>query len=173
MSQATPAVFDIAGLRTGDPGELAAVASELGKATQDNGFCHVVGYGIPDEVFDGLLEAAKSFFALYRGADELVHRIVPMSPGVRPAGGGGGYSNPDRFDRKEAFDTVVEHLAQFCISDKPQRRPVKADEHLFAQTAQGFQYLQRRMAAGDLTLPDGSAGFKEFGQRARQKESVK
>ena len=63
MSQTTPAVFDLAGLRTGDPDDLAAVAAELGKATQDNGFCYVAGHGIPDEVFDGLQEAAMSFFA--------------------------------------------------------------------------------------------------------------
>jgi isopenicillin N synthase-like dioxygenase len=70
------------------------------------------------------------------------------------------------------YDTVVEPLEQFRTPGEPQRPPVKAGEHLFAQTAQVFQYLQRRMAAGEVTLPDGSAGLNEFGQLARHKVSA-
>jgi isopenicillin N synthase-like dioxygenase len=344
MSQPTLSVVDIAGLWTGHPDDLAAVAAELGKAARDNGFCYVVGHGIPDEVFDGLLEAAKRFFAL--STEEKMSSYIGLSRchrGYVPPGEEGGYSNPDRFDRKEAFDTalelpeddpdylagnpmlgpniwpdlpgfaeavtayyssaievgrlllgafavalgespavftsvatrtpsqlrlihyphdgdamdalgigahtdfecftllkptapglevmtedgewvdappiagslvlnigdmletwtngtfvatshrvrqvdeerysfplfvnvdydtVVEPLEQFRTPGQPQRRPVKAGEHLFAQTAQVFQYLQRRMAAGELALPVGSAGSNEFGQLARQRVPV-
>jgi isopenicillin N synthase-like dioxygenase len=334
-------VIDVAGLRTGSPDELAAVAAELGAAARDNGFCYVVGHGIPDEEFEGLLEAAKRFFAL--STEEKMGSYIGLSHchrGYVPPGEEGGYSNPDRFDRKEAFDTaldlpaddpdylagnpmlgpnlwpdlpgfaeavtayyssaievgrlllgafavalgeppevftsvatrtpsqlrlihyphdpdasdslgigahtdfecftptapglevmtedgvwvdappvegslvlnigdmletwtngtfvatshrvrqvdeerysfplfvnvdydtVVEPLEQFRAPGQPLRRPVRAGEHLFAQTAQVFQYLQRRMAAGEFTLPDGSAGINEFGQQARQKASA-
>jgi isopenicillin N synthase-like dioxygenase len=340
MNQPALAVIDIAGLRTGDPDDLAAVAAELGKAARDNGFCYVIGHGIPDDVFDGLLEAAKRFFAL--STEEKMSSYIGLSRchrGYVPPGEERGYSSPDRFDRKEAFDTaldlpaddpeylagnpmlgpniwpdlpgfaeavttyytsaievgqlllgafgvalgeppevftslatrtpsqlrlihyphggdatdtlgigphtdfecftllkptapglevmtedgewvdappvagalvlnigdiletwtngtfvatshrvrqvdeerysfplfvnvdydtVIEPLEQFRTSDEPRRRPLKAGEHLFAQTAQVFQYLQRRIEAGELTLPDGSAGTNEFGQLARQ-----
>ena len=341
--QALP-VIDIAGLRTGEPGDLAGVAAELGTAARDNGFCYVTGHGIPDDVFAGLLDAAQRFFAL--PTDEKMRSYIGLSRchrGYVPPGEEGGYSNPDRFDRKEAFDTaldlpaddpdyvagnpmlgpntwpdlpgfaeavtayysyaievgrlllgafavalgepadvftsvatrtpsqlrlihypfdpdavdslgigahtdfecftllrptapglevmteagewvdappvdgalvlnigdmletwtngtfvatshrvrkvaeerfafplfvnvdydtVVEPLERFRTPGAPLRRPVKAGEHLFAQTAQVFQYLQRRLASGELVLPDGSAGINEFGQLARQKAAA-
>jgi hypothetical protein len=42
-----------------------------------------------------------------------------------------------------------------------------AGEHLHAQTAQTFQYLKRRVAAGELVLPERSMGLSSFGQEAR------
>ena len=336
----TLAVIDIAGLRTGDPDDLAAVAAELGVAARDNGFCYVTGHGIPDHEFDGLLDAAQRYFAL--PTEEKMRTYIGLSSchrGYVPPGEEGGYSNPDRFDRKEAFDTaldlpaddpdylagnpmlgpntwpdlpgfaaavtayytsaievgrlllgafavalgeppevftsvatrtpsqlrlihypvdpdavdtfgigahtdfecftllkptapglevmtesgewvdappvegalvlnigdmletwtngtfvatthrvrqvaeeryafplfvnvdydtVVEPLEQFRTEGASLRPRVLAGEHLFAQTAQVFQYLQRRMAAGEFTLPEGSVGINEFGQLARQ-----
>jgi isopenicillin N synthase-like dioxygenase len=344
MSGSSLAVVDIAGLRTGDPDDLRAAADELGAAARDNGFCYVVGHGIPDDEFDGLLDAAKRFFAL--STEEKMRSYIGLSRchrGYVPPGEEGGYSNPDRFDLKEAFDTaldlpaddpdylagnpmlgpniwpdlpgfaeavtayyasamdvgrlllgafavalgeppdvftsvatrtpsqlrlihypydpdavdllgigahsdfecftllkptapglevmaengewvdappvegalvlnigdmletwtngafvatshrvrkvaeeryafplfvnvdydtVVEPLERFRTPGVPLRRPVKAGEHLFAQTAQVFQYLQRRLSSGELTLPDGSAGINEFGQLARQQASA-
>jgi hypothetical protein len=42
-----------------------------------------------------------------------------------------------------------------------------AGEHLFAQTAQSFRYLQRRLAAGEIALPDGSLALSSFGRTAQ------
>ncbi|MET9489546.1 2-oxoglutarate and iron-dependent oxygenase domain-containing protein [Nocardia sp. NPDC006630] len=67
------------------------------------------------------------------------------------------------------YDTVVQPLPQFTSSDRPQREPLRAGEHLFAQTAQIFRYLRTRLESGDLALPDGSLPVGSFGQEARQR----
>ncbi|MFE3001157.1 isopenicillin N synthase family dioxygenase [Nocardia sp. NPDC059246] len=66
------------------------------------------------------------------------------------------------------YDTVVQPLPQFISPDRPQRAPLRAGEHLFAQTAQIFGYLRRRLESGELELPAGSLPFGSFGQEARQ-----
>ncbi|MEV0466429.1 2-oxoglutarate and iron-dependent oxygenase domain-containing protein [Nocardia tengchongensis] len=66
------------------------------------------------------------------------------------------------------YDTVVQPLPQFTTPDRPGRAPLRAGEHLFAQTAQIFRYLRRRLESGDLHLPDGSLPVGSFGQEARQ-----
>jgi hypothetical protein len=63
------------------------------------------------------------------------------------------------------YDTVVEPLPQFA-ADGARRPALRAGEHLFAQTAQSFDYLRRRMDSGDLVLPEGSLGLGQFGQQA-------
>ncbi|MDT7632504.1 MAG: hypothetical protein QOI50_4434 [Pseudonocardiales bacterium] len=68
------------------------------------------------------------------------------------------------------YDTTVAPLARFVRSGRPARPAVLAGEHLFAQTAQSFGYLKRRIAAGELTLPDGALALSSFGQEARQRE---
>lgn len=45
--------------------------------------------------------------------------------------------------------------------------PVVCGDHLFAQTAQTFAYLRKRLASGELQLPDGSLGLSSFGPAAR------
>jgi isopenicillin N synthase-like dioxygenase len=67
------------------------------------------------------------------------------------------------------YSTVVKPLPQFCSPDRPQRAPLRAGEHLFAQTAQLFQYLRTRLESGELRLPDGSLPVGSFGQEARQR----
>ena len=70
------------------------------------------------------------------------------------------------------YDTQVAPLPQFVGPDRPAKyQPVMAGAHLFAQTAQSFQYLKRRVAEGELTLPDSSLPLSSFGQEARQKNS--
>ena len=64
------------------------------------------------------------------------------------------------------YDTEVKPLPQFVSGDAAQRQPLKAGEHLFAQTAQSFAYLRNRIASGELTLPEGSLGLNQFGQQA-------
>lgn len=67
------------------------------------------------------------------------------------------------------YDTRVAPLPQFVRDGEPARTPLVAGEHLFAQTAQAFTYLRKRLASGELTLPEGSVGLGTFGQEARQK----
>jgi isopenicillin N synthase-like dioxygenase len=65
-------------------------------------------------------------------------------------------------------DTLVEPLAQFVGPGRPAKyRPLMAGAHLFAQTAQSFQYLKQRLSRGELTLPSSSLPLSSFGQEAR------
>jgi len=45
--------------------------------------------------------------------------------------------------------------------------PVRCGAHLLAQTAQTFQYLKARVAAGEVSLPPGSLGLSSFGPGAQ------
>jgi len=52
------------------------------------------------------------------------------------------------------YQTVVEPLPAFVGPARPPRyQPQLAGAHLFAQTAQSFSYLKRRLETGDLVLP--------------------
>ncbi|BDX33261.1 oxidoreductase [Mycobacterium antarcticum] len=66
------------------------------------------------------------------------------------------------------YDTEVKPLPQFSSPDGPDRSALRAGEHLFAQTAQSFAYLRRRIDSGELVLPEGSLGLNQFGQQALQ-----
>ncbi len=66
------------------------------------------------------------------------------------------------------YHTVVQPLPQFVSEDRPSRfQPVIAGDHLFAQTAQTFTYLKKKLDDGSLTLPDGSHKLSSFGQESR------
>ncbi|BBY29160.1 oxidoreductase [Mycolicibacterium sediminis] len=64
------------------------------------------------------------------------------------------------------YDTEVKPLPQFTPPGGSIRPPLRAGEHLFAQTAQSFAYLRSRLDSGELVLPDGSLGLGQFGQQA-------
>jgi isopenicillin N synthase-like dioxygenase len=65
--------------------------------------------------------------------------------------------------------TKVEPLPQFVSPERPPAYPaIVAGEHLYAQTAQTFQYLKRRIAEGSAHLPQQSLGLSSFGQEARR-----
>jgi isopenicillin N synthase-like dioxygenase len=66
------------------------------------------------------------------------------------------------------YDTVVSPLPQFVTEGAAPRQPLVAGEHLFAQTAQTFAYLKRRLRSGELTLKDDALAVSSFGQVARQ-----
>ena len=66
------------------------------------------------------------------------------------------------------YDTEVKPLPQFSSADAKVRPALRAGEHLFAQTAQTFAYLRRRIDSGELVLPEGSLGINQFGQQALQ-----
>lgn len=62
-------------------------------------------------------------------------------------------------------DTEVAPLPAFIGDGKPARSPVIAGEHLFAQTAQSFRYLQQRLARGEVSLPEGAHPLATFGRK--------
>lgn len=64
------------------------------------------------------------------------------------------------------YDTPVAPLARFVADAEPRYEPVVAGEHLFAQTAQSFRYLQRRQALGQITLPAGARPLYSLGREA-------
>ncbi len=57
-------VVDISKLHNGTRAEQQQVADELGKAARNVGFVYITGGGIDEALFDGVLDAAKRFFAL-------------------------------------------------------------------------------------------------------------
>jgi isopenicillin N synthase-like dioxygenase len=62
------------------------------------------------------------------------------------------------------YDTEVSPLPQFVGDGQRPRTALRAGEHLFAQTAQTFAYLRRRLAAGELVLPEGALDTGQFGR---------
>ncbi|MEW5808969.1 MAG: 2-oxoglutarate and iron-dependent oxygenase domain-containing protein [Actinomycetota bacterium] len=69
------------------------------------------------------------------------------------------------------YDTWVAPLPQFLTPGAEPRPGLRAGEHLFAQTAQTFAYLRRRIDSGDLVLPDDALAPNQFGQQAQQRIS--
>jgi isopenicillin N synthase-like dioxygenase len=65
------------------------------------------------------------------------------------------------------YDTKVEPLARFVTQERPAKEGLTAGEHLFAQTAQSFNYLKARVAKGEIKLPESYAPLSSFGQEAR------
>jgi isopenicillin N synthase-like dioxygenase len=65
--------------------------------------------------------------------------------------------------------TVVEPLEAYVSADSPARYPrIISGEHLYAQTAQTFGYLKKRIAAGEAALPADAKALSSFGQEARR-----
>lgn len=66
------------------------------------------------------------------------------------------------------YEVEVAPLPQFVSPERPARYPpVKAGEHLYAQTLQSFSYLKQRLARGELTLPEGARPLSSFGQEGK------
>jgi isopenicillin N synthase-like dioxygenase len=66
------------------------------------------------------------------------------------------------------YETEVAPLPQFVGAERPARYPpVKAGEHLYAQTLQSFRYLKDRLARGELQLPNGARPLSSFGQEGK------
>ncbi|WP_301147730.1 isopenicillin N synthase family dioxygenase [Mycobacterium simiae] len=66
------------------------------------------------------------------------------------------------------YDTIVAPMPKLCAPGQPTRGPLKAGDHLFAQTAQSFVYLRDRIEAGELVLPASSLALSSFGHPAPQ-----
>jgi hypothetical protein len=55
-------------------------------------------------------------------------------------------------------------LPAFVSATRPARyAPVRAGEHLHAQTIQSFEYLKARLSRGEITLPQGARPLASFG----------
>jgi isopenicillin N synthase-like dioxygenase len=64
------------------------------------------------------------------------------------------------------YDVLVEPLPRFVRPDGANKLPLRAGEHLYAQTVQVFVYLQQRLAAGEITMPDVWVQKNSFGREA-------
>jgi isopenicillin N synthase-like dioxygenase len=64
------------------------------------------------------------------------------------------------------YDTKVQPLDRFVTEKRPAREGLTAGEHLFAQTAQSFNYLKARLARGEIKLPESYVRLSSFGQSA-------
>ncbi|SOD74826.1 isopenicillin N synthase-like dioxygenase [Jatrophihabitans sp. GAS493] len=64
------------------------------------------------------------------------------------------------------YDTLVAPLERFQRADGTNKLPLKAGEHLYAQTVQVFAYLRKRLAAGEISMPDVWLETGSFGREA-------
>lgn len=65
------------------------------------------------------------------------------------------------------YDVLVEPLPRFVRPDGENKPPLKAGEHLYAQTIRFFRYLQRRLTAGEIQMPETWVATEEtFGRTA-------
>ena len=65
------------------------------------------------------------------------------------------------------YHTRVAPLERFVTPKQPPREALIAGEHLFAQTAQSFNYQKARLAKGEIELPEKYVALSSFGQAAR------
>jgi isopenicillin N synthase-like dioxygenase len=64
------------------------------------------------------------------------------------------------------YDVLVSPLERFVRTDGTNKVSLRAGEHLYAQTIHAFGYLRRRLAAGEISMPDGSLARNSFGREA-------
>jgi hypothetical protein len=70
------------------------------------------------------------------------------------------------------YHAVLGPLPRLLAPGEEPRPSLVAGEHLFAQTAQTFTYLKKRVAVGELALPAQSLALSSFGQEARQRPAL-
>jgi isopenicillin N synthase-like dioxygenase len=64
------------------------------------------------------------------------------------------------------YDVLVEPLPHLLRHDGTDKISLRAGEHLFAQTVQVFTYLQKRLAAGEIAMPEVWLEKGSFGREA-------
>jgi len=100
-------VVDVSSLVSGPPETWGPTVHLLGQAAREVGFLYVTGHGVPQKLFDDLLDAAKRFFALpmekkmavYIGNSRNHRGYVPIGEEVFYGG---------TVDLKEAFDLSMD-----------------------------------------------------------------
>lgn len=71
------------------------------------------------------------------------------------------------------YHTVVEPLPEMVARHgEAKYAPLKAGDHLYAQTMQTFCYLRERIERGELRLPEGALEAGSLGQHGRRKEAA-
>lgn len=68
------------------------------------------------------------------------------------------------------YDVLVEPLPELVRGDGTDKPPLKAGEHLYAQTVRFFRYLQRRLRAGEIEMPETWVATEETFGRAAELE---
>jgi isopenicillin N synthase-like dioxygenase len=100
-------IVDITGLRSPDRAERERVAADIGKAAREIGFLYISGTGVDEALFDRMLAATKTFFAL--PVEEKMRSYIGLSTchrGYVPVGEEGVETGMP--DLKEAFDTALD-----------------------------------------------------------------
>ncbi|MCU1694697.1 MAG: dioxygenase, isopenicillin synthase [Mycobacterium sp.] len=100
-------IVDITGLRSPDRAERERVAADIGKAAREVGFLYISGTGVDEALFDRMLAATKTFFAL--PVEEKMRSYIGLSTchrGYVPVGEEGVETGMP--DLKEAFDTALD-----------------------------------------------------------------
>jgi isopenicillin N synthase-like dioxygenase len=64
------------------------------------------------------------------------------------------------------YDVLVSPLERFRREDGTDKVSLRAGEHLYAQTVQVFGYLQKRLAAGEIAMPEVWMEKNSFGREA-------
>ena len=64
------------------------------------------------------------------------------------------------------YDVLVCPLERFTRADGTDKVSLRAGEHLYAQTIQVFTYLQKRLAAGEISMPEVRVEKNSFGREA-------
>jgi len=64
------------------------------------------------------------------------------------------------------YDTVIAPIPSLVKEGASKYAAVICGEHLYAQTMQTFAYLKKRLADGQLVLPDGAKGLSSFGPQS-------
>jgi isopenicillin N synthase-like dioxygenase len=64
------------------------------------------------------------------------------------------------------YDVLVTPLERFTRADGTNKVSLRAGEHLYAQTVQVFTYLQKRLAAGQISMPEMWMEKNSFGREA-------
>ncbi len=103
MTESLP-ILDMSALRTGEPGALEALATELGRAARGVGFFYLTGHGITPERLSGIFTEFARFFALDEA--EKGKQSITLSPHNRGYVAMKGESlDPTKpADLKEAFN---------------------------------------------------------------------
>jgi isopenicillin N synthase-like dioxygenase len=100
-------IIDVSPLMSGEVREQQNVAYQLGRAASEVGFLYVRGHGINEALFEGVLDAAKRFFAqpverkmaVYIGRSKNHRGYVPEGEEVFASGSK---------DKKEAYDLSLD-----------------------------------------------------------------
>lgn len=108
MSAATLPILDLSRLNQGEE-EAAAFRKELREATHEYGFFYLVGHGVPQQLLNGIISTARTFFAL-PDADKLEIENL-KSPHFRGYTRVGGELTQGQVDWREQIDIGPERTA--------------------------------------------------------------